>query len=219
MPPFTVQNVIFDLDGTLIDTAADLHAATNHVLTTIGRATIPLMAVRADVGFGALKLIERGLNRTGGLGDHSLEQLKDVFIDYYTQHTAVKSALFPGGKEMLDTLTAKGIGMGICTNKPLKLAEKLLKEMKLDHYFKAVTGGDSFAFKKPDPRHLSETAKLVGEGRYLMVGDSSPDIMAAKAAGVPVIGVSYGYGDVPMADLEPDIIIESLAEVAALVAA
>jgi len=217
MPRFPAQIVVFDLDGTLVDTAADLHAATNHVLQSIGRDTVPLSAVRADVGFGALKLIERGMNRTGGMEGYSLDELKEVFLEYYAKNIAEHSALFPGGEAMLRSLSDKGISLAICTNKPIKLALQLLEELGLTHYFKAITGGDSFAFKKPDPRHIIETAKMIGDGTFVMVGDSSPDIHAAKAAGIPAIGVTYGYGDVPMADLEPDALIQSLEEVVALV--
>lgn len=218
MKKFAVSSVIFDLDGTLVDTAGDLHAATNHILQKYGRPTLPLEAVKADVGFGALRLIRKALDRTGGTNGVDLEEARQRFLEFYINNIAVHSALFPGGQQMLDALQANGITMGVCTNKPHKLALKLLEELNLLRYFSAVKGGDSYPFKKPDPRHLEETARAVGTGPYLMVGDASPDILAAKAAGVPVLAASFGYADVELSELKPDATIQSLAEVEALVA-
>lgn len=219
MPQFFARSVIFDLDGTLVDTAGDLHAATNHVLHSIGRDGVPLSAVKADVGFGALTLIKKGLNRTGGLDGVDLVQAKQTFLSYYIDNIAVHSKTFPGGLQMLEELKSNGIAIGICTNKPHALAVKLLNELNLSPFFKTVKGGDSFPFKKPDPRHIFETAKLVGTGPYVMVGDASPDILAAQAAEIPVIAAEYGYPDMDIKSLKPDAVIQSLGEVAALLVA
>lgn len=218
MPKFPVQSVIFDLDGTLVDTAGDLHAATNHVLTSLGREKVPLSAVKADVGYGALRLIRRGLERTGGTKGVDMEEAKQTFLHYYSEYIAVNSALFPGGRKMLETLSAHKISMGICTNKPEALAVKLIENLELTDFFKVIKGGDSFPFKKPDPRHIQETAKLIGEGPYVMVGDSSPDILGAQAANIPVIAATYGYADTALPELKPDALIQNLGEVVELVA-
>ncbi len=218
MTKFSVKSVIFDLDGTLVDTAGDLHAATNHVLEHYGRATVPLNAVKEDVGFGALRLLQKGFNRTGGCDGIDLEAAKHRFLEYYINNIAIHSALFDGGRRTLKTLEDAGISMGICTNKPYKLAIRLLEELGLDHFFTTVRGGDSFPYKKPDPRHLTETAQITGPGPYIMVGDASPDILAAQAARVPIIAAAYGYPDVDLKALKPDAIIQNLGEVAELVA-
>jgi len=217
MQNFSVQSVIFDLDGTLIDTAGDLHASTNHALSIIGRDAVPLDAVKADVGYGALRLIECGLERTGGCDGIDMEALKQEFLLYYAENIAVNSSLFPGGLSMLTALQSRGIQMAICTNKPQKLAIKLLEDLNLTHFFVAITGGDSFPFKKPDPRHILETIKLLGTNSVLMVGDASPDILGAKAAGIPVAAAAYGYADVDLHSLNPDVIIQTLGEVEGLV--
>ena len=219
MPKFFGHSVIFDLDGTLVDTAGDLHGATNHVLHSLGRDNVPLSAVKADVGFGALTLIKKGLSRTGGIDGIDLEQAKQTFLAYYIDNIAVHSKVFPGGLAMLETLTSKGISIGVCTNKPYALAVKLLHELDLSHFFKAVIGGDSFSYKKPDPRHILETAARVGTGPYVMVGDASPDILGAQAAGIPVIAAAYGYPDMDLKSLKPDAIIQTLGEVEALLVA
>ncbi|MEX0299184.1 MAG: HAD-IA family hydrolase [Kordiimonas sp.] len=217
MPKFSVKSVIFDLDGTLVDTAKDLHAATNHVLEHHGRESVPLSAVKEDVGFGALRLLQKGFNRTGGCDGIDLESAKATFLDYYIENIAVHSSLFEGGEHMLESLAKANISIGVCTNKPYKLAVKLLEDLGLSHFFAAIRGGDSFPFKKPDPRHLLETASLTGKGPYIMVGDASPDILAAKAANIPVIAADYGYPDVDIKALKPDATIQSLGEVAELV--
>lgn len=211
MKKFPAKAIIFDLDGTLVDTAGDLHAATNHILTSVGRDTVPLHAVKTFVGFGALKLIERGLEHTGGVADHSIENLKNTFLDYYKNNIAEHSALYPGGQYLLDTLKEKNVRIGICTNKPYALAIKLLEELNIIQYFDAITGGDSFPYKKPDPRHLLNTAHQTSkEGPYVMIGDSSPDILAAKSANIPVVAANYGYSDQALEDLNPDATITSL---------
>jgi len=211
MKKFPAKAIIFDLDGTLVDTAGDLHAATNHILTSVGRDTVPLSAVKTFVGFGALKLIERGLEYTGGVAHHSIQDLKNTFLNYYLENIAEHSALYPGGQDVLDTLKKKNIRIGICTNKPYALAVKLLQELNIIHYFDAITGGDTFPYKKPDPMHLLNTAhQTSNEGPYVMIGDSSPDILAAKSANIPVIAANYGYSDQALEDLSPDATITSL---------
>lgn len=217
MSIFKVDTVIFDLDGTLVDTAGDLHASTNFVLKSLGRPLLPIEDVIADVGFGALKLISGALDRTGGIDGIDLEAKRQEFLAYYIDNIAVHSELFAGGQEMLHSLTDAGIKMGVCTNKPYALAVRLLEELNLIHYFQCIKGGDSFSFKKPDARHLTETAKETGGNSFIMVGDASPDIIAAKNAGVPSIAASYGYADMDLASLKPDTFIESLGEVADLV--
>ena len=215
---FAVEKILFDLDGTLVDSAYDLHAATNHVLTHVGRKTVSLEQVRHMVGFGAKRLIELGLEATGGREAHEAADLLPVFLSYYRAHIADGTRIFPHGVEMLKDLKSKGFALAVCTNKPLSLTRPLLQHLDLAPYFEAVTGGDSFGFKKPDPRHLLETAKLLpGDGPFLMVGDSINDIAAARGAGAPSVAVDFGYTDIPPAELGADHLISSLGALPALV--
>ena len=217
MTRFSVDKILFDLDGTLVDSAADLHAATNHVLAHVGRKSVSLEQVRHMVGFGAKRLIELGLEATGGRESHEATALLPVFLSYYRAHIADGTRVFSGGFDMLNTLKDKGFSLAICTNKPLALTRPLLQQLGLAPYFGAVTGGDSFAFKKPDPRHLIETAKLLpGDGPFLMVGDSINDIAAAREAGAPSVAVDFGYTDIPPDQLGADCLISTLGELPAL---
>ena len=217
MTHFTAQKILFDLDGTLVDTAPDLHAATNHTLQTIGRTPVPIDAVRHMTGFGAVKLIETALETTGGIDGYDFAELRDTFLAYYSENICVHSALYPHCLEMLNQLGGAGFQLAVCTNKPIGLAVSLLEKLGIFSLFGAVTGGDSYSFKKPDPRHLQETAGLLsGQGPTLMVGDASPDILGAQAAGIPVIAVDYGYADMPIEPLKPDHIISSLADLCVL---
>lgn len=218
MTRFSVDKILFDLDGTLVDSAFDLHAATNHVLTHVGRETVTLQQVRHMVGHGAKRLIELGLEATGGRESHEAAELLPVFLSYYRAHLADGTTIFPGGVEMLKALKSQGFSLAVCTNKPVALAHPLLQDLDIAQYFDAVTGGDSFEFKKPDPRHLLETASLLsGDGPFLMVGDSINDIASAKAAGAPSVAVDFGYTDIPAAELGADHLISSLSELPSLV--
>ncbi|WP_417461811.1 phosphoglycolate phosphatase [Kordiimonas sp.] len=218
MSIFNVQKIIFDLDGTLIESAPDLYAATNHVLAHVNRPHVTLEQVRHMVGFGAKRLIELGLEATGGMENHDPAELLPVFLDYYRAHIADDTHVFEGGVEMLETLKAKGFSLAICTNKPMTLTEPLLKALRVNHYFDAVTGGDSFAFKKPDPRHLLATAaQMHGDGTFLMVGDSINDIAAARATKAPSVAVDFGYTDVAPHELGADRVISGLSELPELV--
>ncbi|MCK0070424.1 HAD-IA family hydrolase [Kordiimonas laminariae] len=212
MKVFSVQKILFDLDGTLVDTAADLHAATNHALRIASRPDVPLSSVRHLVGFGSLRLIKEGLKLTGGSEGIDSTNLQKEFLDFYTDNIAVHSAPYPYCVQTLTDLKGKGFELAVCTNKPERMAKSLLSELDLLKYFGAIVGGDSLPYKKPDARHLQDTATLLtGTGPTLMVGDASPDILGAKAANMPVVAVSYGFADTDIKALEPDMIIESLA--------
>ncbi|TNE60669.1 MAG: HAD family hydrolase [Alphaproteobacteria bacterium] len=218
MPRFPARKIIFDLDGTLVESAPDLWQATNHVLAHVGRDPVTLEQVRHMVGFGALRLMELGLNATGGVGDHDVKSLLPVFLDYYSAHIADHTVFFPGVREMVAELKAGGCAVAVCTNKPVGLANQLLAALDARDLFGAVTGGDSFAFKKPDGRHIHETAALLpDDGAILMVGDSATDVNAAKDAGVPCVAVSFGYSTVPAADLGADALIHDLADLRPLI--
>ena len=207
--------VIFDLDGTLVDTAPDLMRATNHVLESLGRRPISMEEVRSFVGHGARALLTRGLAATGGLPEaYDVEPDYIRFVDYYSQNIAEGSTPFPGLIRLLDRLKAEGFGLGVCTNKLEGLSVQLLEALKLSPYFGAVVGPDTLGIAKPDPRPFREAVSRLGliAPRALMVGDSETDILTARNAGVPVIAVPFGYTPKPVQDFGPDRMISHFDE-------
>jgi len=207
--------VIFDLDGTLVDTAPDLMRATNHVLAAKGRRPIRMDEVRVFVGHGARALLTRGLAATGGLPEgYDVEPDYRVFVDYYAANIAHESAPFPGLLPLLDRLAAEGIAMGVCTNKLEGLSVRLLDELGMSRYFGAVVGPDTIGVAKPDPRPFREALSRLGvpTAGSVMVGDSETDILTARNAGVPVIAVPFGYTPRPVAEYGPDRVIANFDE-------
>lgn len=203
--------IVFDLDGTLIDTAPDLAEATNHVLSTLGLERIHELEIRPFVGHGALAMIEGAVKAHGRkLSERELHDLFEVFIVYYSAHLADYSVPYPHLIAALEGLKAEGATLAVCTNKMEAQALGVLRALKLDGYFSALTGRDSLGHYKPDPRHLTGTIALAG-GRVdksIMVGDSETDIKTAKAAHVPVVAVSFGYSVDPVASFGPNAIID-----------
>jgi phosphoglycolate phosphatase len=209
------RTVVFDLDGTLVDTAPDLINALNFVLEREGLPPVPLHSARNMIGAGARKLIERGLEIEGREASPAeLARLTDDFIAYYAEHIADASRPFDGLERALDDLAALGYRFAVCTNKLEWLSKRLLDELNLSSRFSAICGADTFGISKPDPAILRQTvARAGGElASTIMVGDAGPDIGVARRAGVPVIGVSFGYTDVPVADLKPDRVISHMSE-------
>jgi phosphoglycolate phosphatase len=167
------------------------------------------------VGRGARHLILQGMTASGSLPDEAeLLRLTKDFIAYYGDHIADTSVAFAGVTETLDHFRARGVVMGVCTNKPEGLTHQLLDALNLSHYFSAVLGGDSLAVRKPDPRHLLAALEAMKSLPHeaVMVGDSISDVSAARGAGVAIIGVSFGYTETPIADLNPDIVIDRFAD-------
>ena len=207
--------LIFDLDGTLVDTAPDLMAATNHVLALIDRPAIPADRFRHLVGHGALNLIRRGVAETGEpVDDATLKRLYDALLVYYGDNIATHSKVFPGLIPLLDQARAGGIKMGVCTNKVENLSHRLLDEMGLAPYFDAVVGGDTLPVMKPKVEPYIEVMKRLGIAPTdsLMVGDSETDIRTAQNVGVPVIAVSFGYTDKHVSHFNPTYVIDHYDE-------
>lgn len=197
---------VFDLDGTLVDTAPDLFGTTNALLEAEDLAPIEPETLRKFIGMGARVMMERALKSHGRNPDAAeLDAIRDAFVAHYATRLARLSRPFPEMLAALDALDAAGVASAICTNKYEGLARELLDALGLSQRFVAVTGGDTFAFSKPDPRHLLETIRLAGgdPARTAYVGDSRVDFETAVAAGVPMVGVTYGYSDVPMEELGP----------------
>ena len=213
--------VVFDLDGTLVDTAPDLINALNFVLAREGLPPVPLHAARNMIGAGARKLIERGMELEGrAAGPEDITRLTGDFIDYYAAHIADASRPFEGLEGALDDLAAGGYRFAVCTNKLEWLSKRLLDQLGLSSRFAAICGADTFGVSKPDPAILKQTVARAGGklSRTVMVGDAGPDIGVARRAGIPVIGVEFGYTDVPIEELNPDRVISHFDEFPAAVA-
>lgn len=205
------ETVVFDLDGTLVDTAPDLTAALNAVMAREGRPLVPLDDVRHMVGRGARVLIERALDATGQpWNTATINDLVAHFLEHYDANIATTSRPFAGCETVLRGLAARGVKLGVCTNKPERLSLKLLDELNLRALFPVVLGADSQAYRKPDPRHLLDTITALG-GRAesaVMIGDSETDVLTARAANVPVVVVSFGYTEIPVHQLGADLVID-----------
>jgi phosphoglycolate phosphatase len=207
--------VIFDLDGTLVDTAPDLMRATNHVLETLGRRAISMAEVRSFVGHGARALLTRGLAATGDLPEnYDVEPDYNRFVAFYSQNIAEGSVPFPGVIRLLERLKDEGVGLGVCTNKLEGLSVQLLDALGMSRFFGSIVGPDTLGIAKPDPRPFREAVSRLGlvAPRAIMVGDSETDILTARNAGVPVIGVPFGYTPRPVEEFGPDRMISHFDE-------
>ena len=211
----SIRTVVFDLDGTLVDTAPDLISALNFVLDREGLAPVPLAKARNMIGAGARKLIERGLEAEGrNMTVKEIDRMTVDFIDYYAEHIADASRPFDGLESALDDLTASGCRLAVCTNKLEWLSKRLLDQLGLSPRFAAICGADTFGVAKPDPAILQQTVARAGGqlSQAIMVGDAGPDVGVARRAGIPVIGVAFGYTEVPMAELKPDRLIDRMSQ-------
>jgi phosphoglycolate phosphatase len=211
----SARTVVFDLDGTLVDTAPDLINALNFVLDREGLPPVPLHSARNMIGAGARRLIERGLELEGRSASfEDVTRLTSDFIDYYAAHIADASRPFEGLEGALDELGALGYRFAVCTNKLEWLSKLLLDQLGLSSRFSAICGADTFGISKPDPAILQQTIARAGGqlSSAVMVGDAGPDIGVARRAGIPVIGVGFGYTEVPIADLKPDRMISHMRE-------
>ena len=207
--------VVFDLDGTLLDTHADLIDSLNHTIASIGLAPVSYDDLTHLVGHGAKVMIERACKLHGHpLTEDEAAPLLQRFIAHYSSTMPGHTKPYPGLIAAMDTLRDNGFTLAVCTNKMESLARTLIDALGLTHYFAAITGGDTFPVRKPDARHLLGTIEKAGGSpeQSIMVGDSFNDIAVAKNAAVASIGVPFGYSDVPIASLEPTRIIQHFNE-------
>jgi phosphoglycolate phosphatase len=212
MADFPFQIVGFDLDGTLVDSNRDLAPALNHALATVGRGTIPVDATRQLIGGGARRMLERGLELTGGaLPAETFEDAYAALLQHYEAHISDNTVPYPGCLEALDALAAYGCRMAVVTNKIEAYSRKLLDALDLTRRFVCIIGGDTLGpgRAKPAPDMIEEAIRRCGGGAFAMVGDSTFDVLAARNAGVPVVALSFGYNDVPAAELGADAVIDS----------
>jgi phosphoglycolate phosphatase len=211
--------LIFDLDGTLVDTAPDLLSATNAVLKSEGRRPIEPATLRHMVGMGARSLIQQAFAATGEpVNETDLPRLFDLFIVHYRANIAIASRPFPNVEATLGSLKGRGTRMAVLTNKPQDLTDLLLPALKLDTFFGATFGAGARPYTKPDPRLFHDVVDAIGGGPAVMVGDSITDVATARAAKAPVILVSYGYTPEPAASLGADAVTDDFAEIPGIVA-
>jgi len=206
--------ILFDLDGTLVDTAPDLLASLNAVLTRVGHRPVVPRELRSMVGHGVKALFERAFRETGTpVSAEQLAQYGAAFIAHYRANIARESRPFPGVPETLKRLADAGARLGVCSNKPQELTDLLLAQLDLARHFGAVYGGGKASRNKPDPRHVLEVVDALEAtpGRVVMVGDSTVDVSAARAAHIPVIVMSYGYTPVNARELGADAVADDFA--------
>ena len=211
---------VFDLDGTLADTAGDLVGTLNVILDREGLSPLPVAKARDMIGAGARALIQRGFEAAGKeLTPAHLDELFRQFMVHYGENICVQTRLYPGVAEALDRLEEAGFILAVCTNKVEEHSVKLLQELGIGHRFAANCGRDTFPYFKPDPRHLTLTIDRAGghPARAVMIGDSRTDIVTAQNAGIPVVAVPFGYTDLPVRELGPDLVINHFDELFAAV--
>ena len=208
--------ILFDLDGTLVDSLPDLRQAVNRLLGDLGRPPVSAAELRLWVGDGAAILVERALTATGGMPADGAKAMLGRFLAHYRGHTADESRPYPGVVDTLESLRRRGHPLGVCTNKPTALSLEMLQTLDLLPYFQAVVGGDGVAARKPDPGHLRATLEAMGcaGAKALMVGDSANDVVAARAAAMPVVVVAFGYCRGDPRDLGADVVIDDFARLA-----
>lgn len=202
--------VVFDLDGTLVDSARDLVATLNKVIAVEGFPPIAYEHVGSLVGQGALRMLTRAYEHYGEtLHDDLRGKLHKEFLGIYEDHLADETIPFDGVQDLLDVLKDDGWILAVCTNKYEGMSKKLLEELNLISYFAAICGSDTFPVRKPDPAHLFGTIEAANGDpkRAIMIGDSITDISTAHAASIPVIGVPFGYSDRPIEELKPTCVV------------
>jgi phosphoglycolate phosphatase len=217
-----MRAIIFDLDGTLVETAPDLHAVLVAVLAEIDAPAPTLEEVRRMVGDGARALVRRGLERAEvSFDERLLDRLFNRFLEIYTAAPCQSSHVYPDVHETLGRLAARDLRLAICTNKPQLPAEALARTLGLVPPIEAILGGDALAVRKPDPRHLEAALGRLGAtaAEAVMVGDSRTDLLTARAAGVPCVLVSFGYTAVPARELGADRVIDRFGDLDAALAA
>ena len=207
--------IVFDLDGTLVDTAPDLIDTLNVVLAHEGLPAVDYATARNMIGGGARRMIESGLRFEGrAFSGSDVDRMFSDFIAHYSAHIADRSRVFPGLAEALDHLADRNCRLAVCTNKLEQLSRQLLDALGLAPRFAAICGQDTFGIQKPDPEILHRTIQAAGGElrRAVMIGDSGTDIATARAADIPVVAVDFGYSETPIATLRPDRLISHFDE-------
>ncbi|SNY93041.1 phosphoglycolate phosphatase [Cohaesibacter sp. ES.047] len=216
MTSYPFSSIIFDLDGTLVDTAPDLTGALNHVLGLNNLDPVSVQQVRDIVGYGARITIERGFSHYGiRLDTSALDEAQDQFLAHYAANICKTSTLYPGVQDVIKEFGHAGIRMGVCTNKTEVLAVDLLTQLGVAPSFATICGSDTVPNKKPHPDHvLTALDRMSGEpSTSILVGDSQADVQSGQAAGLPVIAMTYGYTAIPTEALGADVVLDSFADI------
>ncbi len=211
---------VFDLDGTVADTAADLIEAANTALAAEGLGPAPAAAIKKGVGYGAKAMLQCAMASLGQkMEAEQLDRLSARLVEHYGENIAAKTRLFPGFGEVAADLREAGVKLALCTNKREWLTLRLLSELGIGSLFDAMACGDTYPFHKPDPRHITGVIQLAGGelSAAVMVGDSEVDVAAARGAGIPVIATGFGYAAVPAGELGADAVMQHYAELTALI--
>ena len=209
------NTVVFDLDGTLIDSLPAIHVALNQILDGEGMATVTREQVRELVGFGAKWMINEIHEILGRpINDAKLRQLTNLYLKAYMQNSAKHTIVYEGVYEVLEILNEAGVKMGVCTNKPGPTTRPVLESLNLDHFFGAIVSEDDVKNRKPDAQHVLQTIKAVGGSVFssVFVGDSETDMLAAQNTGIPAICVTYGYCHVPYEDLHANCLVSNFMD-------
>jgi phosphoglycolate phosphatase len=212
--------IVFDLDGTLVDSAPDLADALDELLIENGLEPLGLAAARKLIGHGISNLVRKGLAvRKQELSREALAQAVTRFQHHYAKRLPAKATAYPGASQCLSKLAADGWRLAVCTNKLESFSRAILKGLDLEHFFAVVAGRDTFGVAKPDPQHLLRTLPANRSASYqaIMVGDSEVDVETAKAARMPIIAVTFGYAKTPLVDLAPDALVDSYADIPAAI--
>ena len=201
--------IVFDLDGTLINSAPDLCYALNQTLSEINIPEITLQEVMGYLGDGALELIKRGITKYSNINNFDTELLRLRFLEIYDNCLLNKTDFYPNVLQTLKDVKKMDFTLAICTNKPELLAKRIINGLNGSSFFDIITGGDTYEFRKPDPRHLINTILETGKKveAAIMIGDSDNDINCAKKANIPSIAVNFGYSKVPVESLKPDLVM------------
>ncbi len=214
MTDFPFDIVGFDLDGTLLETHRDLGAAVNHALVVGGQEPVPVEGIEDLIGGGAKMMLKRVTDSRGGLPDDQFRGLYKALLAFYAENNCVHTRVYEGANEALDRLAERGVRLALITNKFESFARAILTKLDLARRFEIILGGDTLGKgrSKPAPDPLIEARARLGGGRFAYVGDSSYDVLSARAAGVPVVVAAYGYCDKPPAELGGDAVIGAFGE-------
>ncbi|MFM1813851.1 MAG: hypothetical protein RLZ98_546 [Pseudomonadota bacterium] len=213
--------VVFDLDGTLIDTAPDLVAAANRSLAELGLPPVSAATIKPFVGYGARRMIVEGLRASSvELDDGEVDRLLEIYLEHYAENIAVESRPFPNVIGEIEAMRKAGARIAICTNKREDMSRRLITALGLDRHFDAIVGRDTLPVCKPHPDHLLETIARAGgdRNRAIMIGDTETDIATARAAKVPVIAVTFGYSPVAVGSYAPDVTLDNYSGLSRLAA-
>lgn len=209
MSDILFRSVVFDLDGTVADTAPDLSAALNCALAALGRPSVSLSDARRMVGHGTRALLRQGLGATGNCDEALVERGYPILMTYYEDHICDFTRPYEGIEQAMDELQSRGVSLALCTNKPAATARRLVEALGWQARFTAIVGGDTLTVAKPDPAPLRLAIEQSGGHPAVMVGDSIVDMETARAAGVPGIIFANGYADCPVERLGASAVLQS----------